>query len=372
VREENPSGSGDGAIRVADGRFFAPSPVERVQLLGSLDDWRTALSKVGIQVVDNEADLVVCEPRHVREAAVSAHRRYWFSVQADVPCVGPATSRQTLLVRPGSAGPRLYVPVEHHSAVRVALLARAPGRSAVKRLATVAVVTALRAGVPLPGALTFASRSEARPRLLTATLGAEFDGAWYLLTGEGDDLQRLVWFCFDGSDEPTHVVKFSRVAGNEAAFDREAHSLRALEALPPALRRHAPGIAGRESVDGLPVTVETAVPGRPLHVELAAGRDCTDVVAAIADWIVDLGRRRESTRRHLPRRSTDWKTTCCHFGPGPEPRAGLRAASRRSRRCSSTTTSAAGTCTSTDASSRSSTGSRAGSRACPCGISCTS
>jgi hypothetical protein len=293
VREENPSGSGDGAIRVADGRFFAPSPVERVQLLGSLDDWRTALSKVGIQVVDNEADLVVCEPRHVREAAGLGAPSVLVLGSSRRPLRRAGYVATTLLVRPGSAGPRLYVPVEHHSAVRVALLARAPGRSAVKRLATVAVVTALRAGVPLPGALTFASRSEARPRLLTATLGAEFDGAWYLLTGEGDDLQRLVWFCFDGSDEPTHVVKFSRVAGNEAAFDREAHSLRALEALPPALRRHAPGIAGRESVDGLPVTVETAVPGRPLHVELAAGRDCTDVVAAIADWIVDLG---EATR----------------------------------------------------------------------------
>jgi hypothetical protein len=63
--------------------------------------------------------------------------------------------------------------------------------------------------------------------------------------------------------------------------------------LPPVLRRHAPGIVGRASVDGLPVTVETAVPGRPLHVELASGRDCTDVVAAIADWIVELG---EATR----------------------------------------------------------------------------
>jgi hypothetical protein len=293
VREENASGSGTGAIRVADGRFLAPSRVERVQLLGSLGDWHTALAKVGIELVDTGADLVVCEPRHARKAAGLGAPSVLVLGSGRRPLRQAGYVTTTLLVRPGSAGPRLYVPVEFPSAVRAALLSPAPGRAAVKRFATAAVVTALRAGVPLPGAITFASRSDARPRFLTETLGAGFDGAWYLLTGEGDDLQRLVWFCFEGSEEPTHVVKCSRVAGNEAAFDGEAHALRVVAGLPPHLRRHAPGLAGRASVDGLPVTVETAVPGRPLHVELAAGRDCAEVVAAIADWIVELG---EATR----------------------------------------------------------------------------
>jgi hypothetical protein len=289
VQEGNASGRGSGAIRAADARFLAPARVQRVQLLGTLDDWHAALSKVGVDVVDDDADLVVCEPRYVRTAAhlgaPSVVVLGWG--RRSLRRAGYATT--TLLVRSGSAGPRLYVPVEHRSAARAALLSPAPGRTTAKRLAAAAIVTALRTGVPLRGAITIGNRVDAPPRFLTASLGREFEGAWYLVTGEGDDLQRLVWFCFDGGDEATHVVKCSRVAGNEAAFDREAHSLRALDDLPPHIRRHAPGLAGRLSVDGLPVTVETAVPGHPLHVELASGKDCTGVIAAISDWIVDLG-----------------------------------------------------------------------------------
>jgi hypothetical protein len=289
VRRKRTADTRTAAIRVADGRFLAHSAVRRVRLLGSLEEWHAALTKVGIDVVDDgAADLVVCEPRHVRQAArlgapsvlaLGPNRR-------ELRRAGYVTT--TVLVRPGPAGPRLYVPVDSPAALRTALLLRAPGRNAVKRFATAVVASALRAGVPLPGAMTIANRAPGVPRFVSAALGAEFAGDWYLLTGEGDDLQRLVWFCFDGSTDPTHVVKCSRVGGNEAAFDREAVSLRAFEALPQRLRRHAPALAGRSSVDGLPVIVERAVPGRPLHVELEAGTDCTEIVARIADWIAEV------------------------------------------------------------------------------------
>jgi hypothetical protein len=294
VRKKHTAATGTGAIRVADGRFLAPSPVERVRLLGSLDDWHSALSKVGIAVVEDDVDLVVCEPRHAKRAAGLGAPSVLVlgSSRRSLRRAGYVTT--TVLVRPGPSGPRLYVPVDSSAAVRAALLARSPGRNAVKRLATALVVTALRAGLPLPGAMTFAGRTRAMPRLVASALGPEFDREWYLVTGEGDDLQRLVWFCFEGGDEPAHVVKFSRVAGNEEAFDRESDALRALEALPPEIRRHAPSFEGRSTVDGLPVTVETAVPGGPLHVELETGRDCSGVVAAIADWIVDVG---DATKR---------------------------------------------------------------------------
>src|SRR6185312_9390157 len=112
MRKMRPTGSDAGAIRVADGRFLAPSPVERVRLEGDLDDWRVALEKVGIQVVDDDPDLVVCERRHARQA-----------VRLDAPAVlvlgaarGPLRrsgyATRLILVRPGSAGPRLYVPVD--------------------------------------------------------------------------------------------------------------------------------------------------------------------------------------------------------------------------------------------------------------------
>jgi hypothetical protein len=285
-----PTGSEAGAIRVADGRFLAPSPVQRVRLDGTLDDWRAALEKVGVQVVDDDADLVVCERRHARQAARLGVPTVLVLGAARGPLRRAGYTTRVILVRPGPAGPRLYVPVDYDAAVRAAVLSPAPGRTALKHLATTAVVAALRAGAPLPGALTLGTSSQAAPLFLNAALGREFDGQWYLLTGEGDDLQRLVWFSFgEGRERPDRVVKCSRVQGNEAAFDREATALAALEPLPPELRRHAPALEGRMQVEQLPVTVETAAAGRPLHVELQAGADRRDVVAAIADWIVELG-----------------------------------------------------------------------------------
>jgi hypothetical protein len=297
VRRKRPADTGTDAIRVADGRFLAPAPVRRVRLLGDLGEWQRALAKVGIEVVDEDADLVVCEPRHVARAAQSGAPSVLVLGSKRRPLRQAGYLTTTVLVRPGPAGPRLYVPVDSPAAVRTALLTRAPGRNAVKRLATAMVASALRAGAPLPGAMTIANRAPGVPRFVAEALGAAFDGEWYLLTGEGDDLQRLVWFCFDGNRAPTHVVKCSRVAGNEAAFDREAVSLRAVEALPPKLRRHAPALAGRSTVDGLPVIVETAVRGNALHVELAAGTDCTEMIARIADWIADVA---DATRTESP------------------------------------------------------------------------
>jgi len=257
---------------------------------GDLDDWRAALEKVGVQVVDDDPDLVVCERRHARQAARLGAATVLVLGAARRPLRRAGYTTRVILVRPGPGGPRLYVPVDSGAAVRTALLSPAPGRTALKHLATTAVVTALRAGAPLPGALTLGTRSSAPPLFLSAALGREFSGQWYLLTGEGDDLQRLVWFTFgDGREQPDRVVKCSRVQGNEAAFDREAIALDALESLPSELRRHAPALKGRMRVERLPVTVETAAPGRQLHVELQAGSDRRDVVAAIADWIVELG-----------------------------------------------------------------------------------
>lgn len=299
--------SGDGPIRVADGRFLAPLPVHSVRLLGALDAWRTALAKAGVRIDAESPDLVVSERRHVRSAArvgapailvLGASRRRLHRA-------GYAT--ETVLVRPGRFGPRLFVPVHSRAAVRHALLARTPGRTAVKRLVTTVVVAALRAGIPLPGAVTLATRVDAPPHFLTAALGSDYDGEWYLVSGEGDDLQRLVWFCFGKRDDaPSRVVKCSRVRGNDAAFDREAEALRALERLDPELTRHAPALERRLQVDELPVTVETLAPGRPLHAELQAGKDRADLVDAVADWIVGVGEatmldtgRLEPERRRL-------------------------------------------------------------------------
>jgi hypothetical protein len=277
-------------LRVADARLLAPVPVRRVTLFGELEDWRSALTDLGVAIVDDGADLVVADSAHAEAAArvgapavvvLAARRR-------ELQRAGYRT--RTVLVRPGPAGPRLFVPVDAPNATRHALLTSMPGRSRLKRLAVGGVVWGLRAGVPLRGAITLATRDDPTPLILRRALGAAVTSDWYLATGAGDDLQRLVWFCFgDGRREPTVVVKCSRVPGHDAPFIRDERALRSLDVLPPDLRKHAPRLEERLEVDGLPVAVETAAPGQPLHVRLEDGPDAhADVVARIADWIVDV------------------------------------------------------------------------------------
>lgn len=274
-------------LRAADARLLAPVPVRRVQLLGALDQWAAALLAAGIEVVDRDADLVVASPRHAKPAS-----------QLSAPAVLVLGSRRghlrragyvtrTLLVRLGPSAPRLFVPVDARFAAQHALLSRIPGRSAPKRLAIQAVLTALRCGLPMHGAITLGTQRLEAPRIVDAALGAQAGptSEWYLVTGEGDDLQRLVWFCFGDGPDPQWVVKCSRVPGNSAPFAREEESLASLDSLPPELRRHAPRVARRLDVDGLPAAVETAANGQPLHVLLQAGSAThTAVIGEIADW----------------------------------------------------------------------------------------
>ena len=285
--------SGKVSIRVADARLLAPLPVRRVRLLGPLEDWQEALEAVGLEIVDGEADLVVTTPRHARTASALGAPTILVLGARRRALRRAGYSTQTLLVRPGTAGPRLFVPVDAPAAARHALLARIPERTLSKRVAIRLTLAALRAGLPLRGAMTLATRGPKTPRLLTAAVSSLLRGPlqWYLLTGEGDDLQRVVWFCFgETASEPELIVKCSRVPGNEAPFDRDERALQGLEILPPALRRRAPTLAGRLQVDGLPVAVETAASGQPLHVVLPGARPeaATDMIDRIASWVVDV------------------------------------------------------------------------------------
>jgi hypothetical protein len=282
--------NGAPSLRAADARLLAPVPVRRAHLLGAPEWWAHALDAARIEVTEENPDLVVATPRHANSASrlgapavllLGSHRR-------ELSRAGYLT--RTFLVRRGAAGPRLFVPVDARNAVAHALLSPLPGRSAAKRLAIRVTLRGLRSGLPLGGAITLGMRSSQPPRVVTEALGATTSSDWYLLTGEGDDLQRLVWFCFDEGAEPTWVIKCSRVPGNDAPFVRDAQALETLDVvLPDELRRHAPRLTARLEVDGLPVAVETAAPGQPLHVLLEhRTTEPARVVGLIADWIVDL------------------------------------------------------------------------------------
>ena len=184
------------------------------------------------------------------------------------------------------------MPLDAPAARAYALLARHPGRSAGKRLATRAALLAAGSGVPVAPLLTVGERGHAPPSLLSAAAaasGVELGSDWFLWLGEGDDLQRAVWVCFGTDGRPAWAVKCSRVPGNVAPFEREEAAWRMLVGLPLELRRHASRFAGRFEANGLPGSIESAAAGVPLQDELEAGVDRRSTIDAVADWIVSFG-----------------------------------------------------------------------------------
>jgi hypothetical protein len=270
-----------GALRVADVRLLAPAPNRRVALLGA-PELADPLRAAGHELVESAPDLVIAGRGRGRAAA---------SLKAPTVILlgGRAGAlrgyrKRTIVIRRGATAPRLYVPVDSAPAVAHALLAPAQGRGPLKRLAARLAIALTRAGLPVVDHVTLATRGDHQPALLTAAkldLGAN----WYLLTGDGDDLQRGVWFCFD----PDWVVKFSRVRGNAAPFDREARGLELLARAAPELAARAPRIAARFDVDGLPAAVESVGRGERLQDLLEDGRAPVRLVGSIADWVAALG-----------------------------------------------------------------------------------
>jgi hypothetical protein len=147
-------------------------------------------------------------------------------------------------------------------------------------------------GVPMPSLITLGAREPGLPWALEGAtdLGVTIDD-WYLWAGDGDDLQRLVWFCFPpGARSPRWVVKTTRVAGYDDPFDRDEAGLALLAAVPPSVRSHAPTIVARYSVEDRPASIETIAPGLPLHAVIGADeRGDTALVSRIARWIIELG-----------------------------------------------------------------------------------
>jgi hypothetical protein len=274
----------DTGLRSIDLRFLLPELPASVRLVGEPAGWREGLGTAGIPVVDGDAPLTVAAAGHAAEAAGTPN----------VIVLGLRGARalrargyvtRVILVRP-----RLLVPVDAPAACTHALLAPHPQRSRGKRLAARIALTALRLGIPVAPAAIVGTRRAGRPALLDAAAAvvSTTGDDWYVLRGGGDDLQRLVFLCFDGGSLQT-AVKFTRVAGNAGPFERDAAAGAALARLPAALREHAVQHYGRFDVDGLEAVAESAARGVPLQDLLEAGNASPHVVDAVSQWIVDLG-----------------------------------------------------------------------------------
>jgi len=275
----------DAGLRAIDLRFLVPELPESVRLIGEPPGWRRGLVAAGIQIGGEEAPLTVAAAGRAAEALGSANVIV-LGVRGERALRLAGYVTRTVLVRP-----RVFVPIDAHAACAHALLAQHPHRSAAKRAAARLVLTALRLGIPAAPAAIVATRSARRPALLeaAAATGAAIGDDWYILRGGGDDLQRLVCLCFDGS-RPRTAVKWTRVPGNADPFERDAAAGKRLAAIPAPIREHAVRHQGRFRMGAFEGVAESAARGVSLQDLLAAGRDERAVVDAVAQWIIDLGR----------------------------------------------------------------------------------
>jgi hypothetical protein len=273
----------DTGLRSIDLRFLLPELPESVRLIGEPAGWRQGLAAAGIPVVNADAALTV----------VAAGRAAAPAGSPNVIVLGrlgsAALERQGYSTRVVLVRPRLFVPLDAPGACAHALLAPHPHRGEAKRLGARFALAALRRGMRVAPTAMVATRTR-RPALLgaAAATGAPIGDDWCVLRGGGDDLQRLVWLCFDGA-APRTAVKFTRVPGNAAPFERDATAGVTLARLPNAVRGNVVHHYGRLRVGDLHGVAESAASGVPLQDLLETPSDPGDAVESIAQWIVELG-----------------------------------------------------------------------------------
>jgi len=273
------------------------------RVLGPLEGWVEGLAETGVHLQGEQAgrppDLVVAPAADAaRAAALRApmvlleargrsaplHRRY------------PAVER--FLAVPSVEEPVLLVPLGHDRALRYAIgnwsLAHSLGRRVRNRLAR---SRPLRRALPIVRPLvTVASLSPGPPFMIAAARAAGVDdvGEWFLTFGSADALTRGVFHVFrDGADEPAWVVKFARVRGYTAPFDRDARGLAVADGGGDAVRARAPRLLGRFEVDGLAASVESAAVGARLTHLLLGRAPRTEkerAIEAVAAWTLDVAR----------------------------------------------------------------------------------
>ena len=289
--------TGPVGLRAADLCLLLPFRPATCQVLGPLEAFRDGLREAGL-VTSGDAPDVVVAPVGLADAAVALRPRALLLLgRAPARPLRAAGYRvRRLLATPDPERPRLLVPLEP-GPVRVALRHVSPRRP--RRLAArdTLVLGALSAGrAPARMTVTVASRDEPRPWLVDAAVasGGDPSGPWFLQTGTGDDLQRVVLHL--PSPGRGRVVKTSRTPGGTAAFDRDERAAALVRDLPPQVLARVPRLLRRDRDGVLPVAVEERAPGRQL-LDLVGSRWPADrrlaEVEPVAAWLLDLA---EATR----------------------------------------------------------------------------
>lgn len=251
-----------------------PALPARAVVLGGLAGWAAGLAAAGVEVVPAGAvaDLVVAPAALANDAASLGAATVL--LDGYLRAVSGIPTRRLLALPRADAAQYVIDPLQRNAARYAGSLLPRHSRLAGPLLG---------AGVHVPGlsSVTVAARAPGRPAVLAAAaaFGAERAGEWFLALGSGGVRRRAVFYVFPpGSREPAQVVKFARVAGDTAAFDRDERGLRLALAAGPVVADKAPRLVGRGTAAGLPASVETALPGSRL------GRSA-EVAEAVVAWL---------------------------------------------------------------------------------------
>jgi phosphotransferase family enzyme len=293
------------SIRRVDPRFVLPYPVERAIVLGGLDPWIDGLKEAGIEVsqflsADSVPQLAVAPAKLAAEAVSTRAEMIMLEGRSGAASLRRAGLEvHSLIPSPSLAAPGHLVRADHrHAAVYAIEHWSIP--TTLKRRVRNAVAKALLARGRFPDVLpvfTVGMRSKGHPFFLAAAeeFGVPRGSEWFMTLGGIDALSRSVFHVFPpGASEPGWVVKFARVPGYTAAFERDERGLRLAMSAGKAVGRHVPHILGRVEIAGLHASVEVAACGYRLadFLRRPIPRDeKLRVIDSVAAWIIELGRR---------------------------------------------------------------------------------
>jgi hypothetical protein len=288
-----------------DARFVLPAPVRRATVLAGDEGWCAGLRESGASVDPGPGsgsvppDLVVAPALLARSALrVGAPMVLLEGRHARSYLRGSSLLVRRYVAAPSVEEPRLLISLDHRRAAAYALenwsLASTPRRRVRNRAARILLGRGMFPEVrPL---VTVVTRSAEQPFLVAAAapFGVPPDAEWFLSTVGGDPLSRGIFYLFERrADAPSWVLKFARVPGYTAPFDRDERGLRLAGEAGGVVAAHAPRLLGRLEVDGLHASLESAAVGRRLTHELQAGGSRAArlrVVDAVASWLVQMGR----------------------------------------------------------------------------------
>ena len=268
--------------------------------MGELPGWERDLAERGVELVGRGPELAVAAPDCVEQAVASGAS----SVIVDGGRGSPALLRaegfhvQRLLPLPLAGTPVLYLDLDRRRAASYALRHELAHEERWRALRNRAAAVLLGAGLFPPGKalVSVGARSAGRPALVgaAAELGVPADAEWLMLVSPGSITRRNALVLFSpGAKQPGRVLKFSRVPGLTAQFDREERGLELARRAGGSLADHAPHYFGRGEVRGHHLAVESAGVGTRLATLLRLPGSRSRKVAAVervAEWLIRVAR----------------------------------------------------------------------------------